>query len=111
MCTERFDSNILRRDFYMSHPTLMTMKNSLVVLPRAIVFALALVLASHSSVAIAAEKAAATAPTKLASRDFKVDHRYLNIPIKGGAPKQKVALLVDGVSVVVNDMELAASDP
>ena len=40
-------------------------------------------------------------------REFELKHRYLNLPIKNGAPARKVTLLVAGQVAVVNDMELA----
>ncbi len=46
-----------------------------------------------------------------AQREFKVGARYLNLPIKNGAPKRAVTLLVDGRAVVRNDMELADGNP
>ncbi|MCW1926504.1 glycoside hydrolase family 32 protein [Luteolibacter arcticus] len=42
-----------------------------------------------------------------AERSFAATTRYLNIPIKNGAPKRVVTLLVDGKPVVRNDIELA----
>jgi fructan beta-fructosidase len=44
-------------------------------------------------------------------RAFRIEKRYLNFPIKNGAPKCKVTTLVDGHEVVRNDMELATGDP
>ncbi len=44
-------------------------------------------------------------------RDFKVESRYLNIPIKNGAPKRVVTMLVDGRVEVKNDIELANDSP
>lgn len=46
-----------------------------------------------------------------AQRSFAANTRYLNIPIKNGAPQRKVTLWVDGVRIVENDIELADSDP
>ena len=46
-----------------------------------------------------------------AERAFKIEKRYLNIPIKNGAPKRKVTTLVDGAVAVVNTIELAAGEP
>ena len=46
-----------------------------------------------------------------AKREFKVEHRYLNLPIKNGAPMRKVTLLVNGEVVVRNDIELANAAP
>jgi fructan beta-fructosidase len=42
-----------------------------------------------------------------ASRDFRIGTRYLNLPIRNGAPKRVVTVLVDGRPVVKNDIELA----
>jgi fructan beta-fructosidase len=44
------------------------------------------------------------------TREFKIDHRYLNFPIKNGAAKRKVTVLVDGRVEVQNDMELADAE-
>jgi fructan beta-fructosidase len=46
-----------------------------------------------------------------AERSFAASTRYLNIPIKNGAPKRVVTLLVDGKPVVRNDIELADGNP
>lgn len=43
-------------------------------------------------------------------RDFKIDKRYLNLPIKNG-PTRKVTTLVDGAVVVRNDIGLADGQP
>lgn len=40
-------------------------------------------------------------------RTFPATTRYLNLPIRNGAPLRKVTLLADGVPVVSNDIELA----
>jgi hypothetical protein len=42
-----------------------------------------------------------------AERQFTARARYLHLPIKNGAPKRVVTLLVDGQRVVRNDIELA----
>ena len=44
-------------------------------------------------------------------RQFSIARKYLNIPIKTGAPKRVVKLLVDGKLQVRNDMELASGKP
>lgn len=44
-------------------------------------------------------------------RHFTANARYLHIPIRNGAPKRKVTLLVDGKQVVRNDVELADDKP
>ena len=46
-----------------------------------------------------------------AKREFKINKRYLNFPIKNGAPKRVVTTLVDGRVEVRNDIELANADP
>ena len=46
-----------------------------------------------------------------AKREFKIEKRYLNIPIKNGAPKRAVTALVDGRVAVKNNIELANSEP
>lgn len=50
-------------------------------------------------------------PTLNASREFQVRDRYLLLPIRNGAPKRVVTLLVDGSPVVRNDVELADGTP
>jgi fructan beta-fructosidase len=44
-------------------------------------------------------------------REFRIQKRYLNLPIKNGAPKRKVTTLVDGRVEVKNDIELANANP
>jgi len=44
-------------------------------------------------------------------REFRIEKRYLNLPIKNGATKRKVTTLVDGSVEVKNDIELADSEP
>lgn len=46
-----------------------------------------------------------------AQRVFPATHRYLQLPIKNGAPKRLVTLLVDDRPVVRNDIELADGQP
>lgn len=46
-----------------------------------------------------------------AERAFRIESRYLNLPIKNGAKKRVVTLLVDGRPVVRNDIELADGQP
>ncbi len=48
---------------------------------------------------------------KEAERAFTATARYLHLPIKNGAPKRVVTLLVDGQAVVRNDIELADGPP
>ncbi len=45
------------------------------------------------------------------SRTFESNRRYLHIPIRNGAPKRVLTLLVDGQSAVRNDVELAPAEP
>ena len=49
--------------------------------------------------------------TTNAQREFKIEKRYLNIPIKNDAPLRQVTTLVDGRVEVQNGMELADGDP
>ena len=44
-------------------------------------------------------------------REFKIEKRYLNLPIKNGAPTRKITTLVDGRIEVKNDMALANAAP
>ena len=46
-----------------------------------------------------------------AKREFRIEKRYLNLPIKSGAPKRSVTTLVDGRMEVKNDIELADAAP
>jgi sucrose-6-phosphate hydrolase SacC (GH32 family) len=46
-----------------------------------------------------------------AQREFKIERRYLNLPIKNGVPKRRVTTLVDGKVEVRNDIELADDAP
>ncbi len=45
------------------------------------------------------------------TRQLKATAKYLHFPIKNGAPKRSVTLLVDGKTVVRNDIELAPGTP
>lgn len=44
-------------------------------------------------------------------RTFAVGSRYLNLPIKNGGPKRMVTLIVDGKTLVKNEIELADDKP
>jgi len=44
-------------------------------------------------------------------REFVIANRYLNLPIKNGAPKRVVTTLVDNQVVVKNEIELANAEP
>jgi sucrose-6-phosphate hydrolase SacC (GH32 family) len=46
-----------------------------------------------------------------ARREFRIEKRYLHLPIKNGAPKRKVTTYVDGKVEVKNDIELADGVP
>jgi sucrose-6-phosphate hydrolase SacC (GH32 family) len=46
-----------------------------------------------------------------ARRTFTLEHRYLHLPIKNGAPKRVVTTFIDGRVVVRNDIELAPAEP
>jgi len=48
---------------------------------------------------------------KNAERQFTATTRYLHLPIKNGAPRRVVTLLVDGQPAVRNDIELADGKP
>jgi fructan beta-fructosidase len=50
-------------------------------------------------------------PLANARREFKIKKRYLNLPIKNGAPKRVVTTLVDGRVEVKNNIELANAAP
>lgn len=47
----------------------------------------------------------------VAAREFSVQKRYLNIPIRNGAPKRTVRLVFDGKTQVQNQIELADEKP
>jgi fructan beta-fructosidase len=46
-----------------------------------------------------------------ARREFKIENRFLNLPIKNDAPARKVTTLVDGRVEVINDIQLADAAP
>lgn len=46
-----------------------------------------------------------------ARREFRIDKRYLNLPIKNGAPKRKLTALIEGRVEVINEVELADAQP
>lgn len=46
-----------------------------------------------------------------AQREFKIEKRYLHLPIKNGAPKRKVTTLVADRVEVTNDIELTDGEP
>src|ERR1051326_6669033 len=50
-------------------------------------------------------------PVDNAKREFFVQTRYLNFPIKNGAPKRTVTTSVHGTKIVRNEIELADGEP
>ena len=50
-------------------------------------------------------------PIKDAQRSLRASARYLHIPVKNGATKRVLTLLVDGQAIVANDIELADDQP
>lgn len=46
-----------------------------------------------------------------AKREFNIEKRYINLPIKNGAPKRIVDVFVDGQLAVKNEIELANGAP
>lgn len=44
-------------------------------------------------------------------RKFQATTRYLHLPIRNGAPKSKVTLVVDGMAIVSNEIELSEGEP
>lgn len=46
-----------------------------------------------------------------AKREFRIEQRYLNIPIKNGAPKRGVTVLVNGRLELRDEIELANAEP
>ncbi len=46
-----------------------------------------------------------------AKREIQIEKRYLHLPIKNGAAKRKVTILIDGRVEVKNDIELADATP
>jgi sucrose-6-phosphate hydrolase SacC (GH32 family) len=52
-------------------------------------------------------------PARLADqrRDFTIEKQYLHLPIKNGAPRRKLTVLVDSRPVVTLDVELADGTP
>lgn len=45
------------------------------------------------------------------TREFVLEHRYLNLPVKTGAPKRQMRLLVDGQPARDFEIELADAEP
>jgi sucrose-6-phosphate hydrolase SacC (GH32 family) len=44
-------------------------------------------------------------------REFSIQKRYLNIPIRNGAPKRQLSVIVNGAVEVKNEIELADAQP
>ena len=72
-------------------------------------FGAALASAAETDI-IPPDRQAAAIPVT-AQREFKIERRYLNLPIKNGVPKRRVTTLVDGKVEVRNDIELADDAP
>ena len=70
---------------------------------------MAVLLAGGGS-AVLADQAGVGLPAK-ATRQWVASERYLLFPIKNGAPKQRVRLVVDGQAEAPNVMELAPGTP
>ena len=68
-------------------------------------------LASAAEPSIVQTNRKTTAAIANARREFRIEKRYLNLPIKNGAPKRQVTTLVDGKVEVKNDIELADGAP
>ncbi len=60
--------------------------------------------------ALSGEAARAEVVNPEASRELSLDHRYLHLPVKTGAPKRRLALIVAGETVREFEIELA-DDP
>jgi fructan beta-fructosidase len=71
---------------------------------------LLLVLHATAQIAGQSEQVAAVSLANT-QRVFKIEKRYLNLPIKNGASKIKVTTLVDGRLEVKNDIQLADGQP
>ena len=50
-------------------------------------------------------------PAPVVERTLRLEHRYLNLPVKTGAPKRAVVLEVEGAPVRRFDIELTAATP
>jgi fructan beta-fructosidase len=87
------------------------MNDIVLLLRRPFIIAFVLALATLGSLSVAAEDTAVARPSQLFSREIQIDHRYLNIPIKRGAPMQTVTILVDGTPILVDYMKLSAAVP
>jgi sucrose-6-phosphate hydrolase SacC (GH32 family) len=55
--------------------------------------------------------AGSSSPPSRVSREIRVSKRYLNLPVKNGAPKQHLSLIVDGRAVREFDIELTDAAP
>lgn len=71
---------------------------------------LLLAMQAGGEIASQSNQAAAVSLTNT-QRTFQIEQRYLNLPIKNGAPKIKVATLVDGRREVKNEIQLADGQP
>jgi len=77
----------------------------------ALVFHLGATLASAAETNIVRTDRKPAAMHANAERTFKIEKRYLNLPIKNGATKRQVITVVDGKVEVKNDIELADGAP
>ena len=68
-------------------------------------------LASAAEPSIVQTNRKTTAAIANARREFRIEKRYLNLPIKNGAPKRQITTLVNGKVEVKNDLELADGEP
>ncbi|HVU33698.1 MAG TPA: glycoside hydrolase family 32 protein [Opitutaceae bacterium] len=67
----------------------------------------AVVLAAFATAS--AEQRTTAGVAAASEREFRADRHYLNLPIRNGAPKRKIVLLVDGSEVTSGSVELADS--
>ena len=68
-------------------------------------------LASAAEPSIVQTNRKTTATIANVRREFRIEKRYLNLPIKNGAPKRQITTLVNGKVEVKNDLELADGAP
>ena len=68
-------------------------------------------LASAAEPSIVQTNRKTTATIANVRREFRIEKRYLNLPIKNGAPKRQITTLVNGKVEVKNDLELADGEP
>jgi fructan beta-fructosidase len=81
------------------------------ILGAALIFHLGATLASAAEPSIVQTNRKTSTIIANAKRDFQIEKRFLNLPIKNGAPKRQVTTLVDGKVEVKNGIELAEGAP